>query len=169
VVVLVSSPIRRVAKDVLADAPEVILVASDVFVVIALPDRCAWGLPYLVGASSGGGLEGAHYCRYRIRHRFAESFRRGTARRAPTIGDDNDSVHMIRHDRERVQFNGLSQLCRPQPFLTDSHAVFIQSNLSISNLAEKAFPFPRAHRDEIRAGLGVVVPFEAYRSPMMPI
>ena len=168
-VVLVSSPIRRVAKDVLADVVEVILVANDVFVVIALPHGCAWGLPYLVDASSGGGLEGAHYCRYRIRHRFAESFGRGTARRAPTVGDDDNTVHMIRHNRACLHLDILPQFCRFQPFLMDSDAILIQSHFSINNLAEKALPIAGAYRHEIRAGLGVIMPLQAYRSPMMSI
>ncbi len=51
----------------------------------------------------------------------------------------------------------------------DGDAVFVQSHFSINDLAEKAFPIPRAHRHEIRAGLGVIMPFQAYRSPVMSI
>jgi len=169
VVVLISCPTGRVAEDVLADRLQFLVVSDYMFVVIALPDRCAWGIPYLVDVFGGGGFESAHDRWDGIGNRFAESFRRGTACRAPTVGDDDNTVHMIRHDRACLYLDILPQFCRFQPFLMDNDAIFIQSHFSINNLAEKALPFPSAYRQEICARLGIIMSLQPYRSPMMSI
>ena len=81
----------------------------------------------------------------------------------------DDAVNTVRHDGERVQFNGLSQLCRSQPFFADSHALFVRLHLSINDIAEKAFALASAHCHEIRPRLRIIVPFQACRSAMVSI
>ena len=41
---MVQLPFQRVVRDVLAEAPQIGLVPDDMLVIIALPDRRAWGL-----------------------------------------------------------------------------------------------------------------------------
>ena len=41
-VVLILRPSRRVVQNIFSDAVQFILIADDTFVIIVLPQRCAW-------------------------------------------------------------------------------------------------------------------------------
>ena len=52
-------------------------------------------------------------------------------------------------------------------FLFHNLSVFVEVHFAIHNIAEQAFALGGANRDEVRAGLGVVVAGQANRAPMV--
>ena len=108
-VILILSPSRRIIQDILADAVQIVLVADNVFVIISLPDGRALGLSHIVNAFGAGRFEGTNDGWDGIDGRFSKTFaRRGTARRAPTI-DNNNAMQMVRHDHECIHRNTIAQ------------------------------------------------------------
>jgi hypothetical protein len=71
----VQMPAARVVDDVTPDGIQGTFMANDVFVIIALPDRCAGGAAYCVDAFGDGGFERSQDGRDGSGNGFAELFR----------------------------------------------------------------------------------------------
>ena len=77
--------------------------------------------------------------------------------------DDNDAVHVIRHENVSIQFDlGKFFLCLVPP--TGHHpSRLIQNHLVFDDVAEKTLPVLRANRHEITSGLRVIVSCQTIR------
>ena len=53
-VIFITGPAGRIIEEVSADAVQVIFIANDVFIIIALPYRRAAGIAYLIDTFGGG-------------------------------------------------------------------------------------------------------------------
>jgi hypothetical protein len=109
-VLVVEGPLRRIFLDVPPDAIQVLIVADDVVVIVALPD-----LRPERAASAVDGNRGARFVRsydfpdrrgaiYRARPRGAIPRGRHEWRPYGTVNDD-DAVYVVWHDTERVKMN----------------------------------------------------------------
>ena len=71
--------------------------------------------------------------------------------------DDYNAMHMIWHYDEIVQNNFTAHRRRFGPFFLYDTTAFIQTNLTIYDLAENAYAISSANRYEVRAGTSVIV------------
>ena len=82
-----------------------------------------------------------------------------------TVCDPNNPMHMIRHDHERVQANPGKMFGDLEPaspgMLPDSGQTYPTAN----NVPQQRFAVPCADRNEVRAGLCVVVSRQPDRAP----
>src|SRR5437868_13473344 len=90
-IVRVILPTRRIIRNVIANAIERFLITNDVLVIATLPHGAAPAGTF-IDATGGERLEPLHD--------FGNA-----AARLRLIGEDDDSVHMVRHDNERVEIN----------------------------------------------------------------
>jgi len=133
-----------------------------VFVIIALPDRRAGGVAEKINLPGNSRFKGAHNRGYRTGNRFTELFnrgniaRRGTARRAPTIDNDNNPVKMVGHDHKYTQFDVRTKDGCLVPFVANNFSQIIQYQYPVHNFAKQVFALMRAQGDEIRPGSGGV-------------
>ena len=181
-VVLILIPASRIAENVFADVPEVIVGSNNVFVVIALPQssvkRCPLSLSHARDVFMGcHGFEGLYYLSQRPRHRPAGAILviarirltaiiRVNTRFAPTV-DHNDSVHMIWHYHERIQFRSGKPAWQCLPNRPHHPSGIIQPHLSAIRTSQRARPIPRADRHEVRPWLGIVMSLEADGAAMV--
>ena len=92
----------------------------------------------------------------RERLEAAHDFRDGVAPFG-LIGQDDYSVHVVGHDHEGVQINAMVMRRKVFPCLLDDRARFIQSHIAVDNFTEQHDALLRGGRDEICAGLRIIV------------
>jgi hypothetical protein len=87
------------------------------------------------------------------------------------VDDPDDAVEMVGHDGEfvLVQADFAAQAARAQPFFTGDLAEGGQLHLVSDDLAKDFIAPVGDQGDEIRAGLGVIVPFEADRAAVVSL
>src|SRR6185437_9063445 len=81
--------------------------------------------------------------------------------------DMNDSMHMIRHDDERVQFHIWKMFRYFIPAFFRNYSSVIQLHRAADNIAKQMFAVVNAKGDEIRAVAGVIVSTQSGGSSMM--
>ena len=93
----------------------------------------------------------------------------GTARHVPTnaIGKRKDTVEVVWHHNVVIQFDGGSHDGSVLPFSNHKLAKSIWMHDAVSDTAEDAFVLVSTDRDEICAGLGVVVVLQADGTAVM--
>ena len=74
---------------------------------------------------------------------------------APTV-DHGDSMHVIGHDNEGVQFNRREMIRDFLPTTPGDFAGIVQPHFTVHHMTEQTFPIPRADRHEIGARLAMV-------------
>jgi len=74
-----------------------------------------------------------------------------------TVGDPNDPVHMIWHDDKRVQFDVTKMFWNITPTSFDRRPEGIEAQTAFENVTEEGLTTSRADRNEIGAGLCVIV------------
>ena len=76
-------------------------------------------------------------------------------------------MHVIGHHNEHVQFDARESRGQPAPFIQNHPTGVRETHLAIHDLAEPRHPILGANRDEVRAGLRVVVALQADRPAMI--
>jgi hypothetical protein len=84
---------------------------------------------------------------------------RGQGRTAvrPYVTNHHDTVDMIRHHYEGVQFDLVTDMFRAQPFRHNDLAGDAEACLATNHVPERALAVLRAYRHKIRARLRVIV------------
>ena len=104
--------------------------------------------------------------------------RRGVQLNAPTVNahaldarviiqPKQNAVNVIRHDDKRIQSRVVEMLRHLLPAGCRNISDSVCLHDAIRNLAERALPVLRAHRNEIRARLAVIVIFQPNRAAVM--
>jgi hypothetical protein len=73
------------------------------------------------------------------------------------IGQNDYSVHVIGHHNEGVQFNAMVMRRQLIPGLLHDRAHFVRSHNAVDDFPEEHGAIVYASRDEIRAGLRIIV------------
>ena len=71
-----------------------------------------------------------------------------------------NGVQMVWHNDERIQLDKRETIWERYPFPKDDLSYRAESHIAICNFTEQQLPFVRDYRDEICAGLGVLVAFQ---------
>ena len=72
-------------------------------------------------------------------------------------------MHMVGHDHIRAQCYVVKMIRDGAPTIVGDMAQFVQQHFTIHDFAEQTFPLMGHNRDEIRAGLGIIVSGQARR------
>ena len=85
------------------------------------------------------------------------------------IHNPNNPMEMIRHNDEFifVYFNLLADLGGFQPFFTDDFAGWVQTHTAFNALTKEFLALIGTYGHEIRAGMSVIISFQANGSPVV--
>lgn len=161
-------PACRVVEDIFLNAVQVALVADDVIMVTALPERVFRRMGKAVNAFAHGGFESAHNDGQRSGNGVGKGMfyrvmalvgiGRGMARHASTLDKDHP-MKMIGHDHKGIQGHiGAGCLCM-YLFLMRNLPVIIENHIPIDHRSKQVSTSTGAKGHKVSTRLGVVIPF----------
>lgn len=123
-------------------------------VIIALPYGCTRSTVQFVDPLAGSGFKLSDNSTERTRWWTVwTSWGVGATRRVALTGYDNDTVKMIGHNDENIQFNVLSNICGLNPFGFNHASIFIQSHFTFDHIPKNEFPVVCTYGDKMGSRL----------------